>query len=98
MERMDNDKTLAHYHVPPVGPLPYLKLQISGACTSCRADLPAKPPSSCASTSRNPARPFASTATTPNNRLFFQGCKVMLALEKAKLESGLPDPDSPYWN
>lgn len=43
MERMEDDKTLAHYHVPP-------------------------------------------------------GCKVMLAIERAKLDSGLPDPDSAYWN
>jgi hypothetical protein len=27
-----------------------------------------------------------------------QGCKVMIAIEKAKLERGLPDPDSAYWN
>lgn len=27
-----------------------------------------------------------------------QGCKVMLAIEKAKLEAGKPDKDSPYWN
>ncbi len=26
------------------------------------------------------------------------GCKVMIAIERAKLQSGLPDPDSAYWN
>jgi len=28
-----------------------------------------------------------------------QGCKVMIAIERAKLEPGAkPDPDSAYWN
>lgn len=27
-----------------------------------------------------------------------QGCKVLIAIEKAKLDSGVPDPDSAYWN
>ena len=26
------------------------------------------------------------------------GCKAMIAIERAKLESGKPDMDSPYWN
>jgi hypothetical protein len=42
-QRMENDKTLASYHVPP-------------------------------------------------------GCKCMIAAEKAKIEQGLPDKDSAYWN
>lgn len=27
-----------------------------------------------------------------------QGCKCLIAIEKAKLELGKPDPDSAYWN
>lgn len=28
----------------------------------------------------------------------FQGCKCLIAIERAKLELGKPDPDSAYWN
>jgi hypothetical protein len=27
-----------------------------------------------------------------------QGCKVLIAIERAKLILGKPDPDSAYWN
>lgn len=27
-----------------------------------------------------------------------QGCKCLIAIERAKLELGKPDPDSAYWN
>lgn len=27
-----------------------------------------------------------------------QGCKCLIAIERAKLELGRPDPDSAYWN
>ena len=26
------------------------------------------------------------------------GCQCLIAIERAKLERGLPDPDSAYWN
>jgi hypothetical protein len=30
--------------------------------------------------------------------VWVQGCKVLIAIERAKLVLGKPDPDSAYWN
>jgi len=85
MERMADDKTLAHYHVPPVrGGGRYL------LTAGLRPLLHLSRP-----------YPSASFSTLPHplpTRQTQQGCKVMLAIERAKLDSGLPDPDSAYWN
>ena len=34
----------------------------------------------------------------PMPELHAQGCKTLIAIERAKLELGKPDRDSAYWN
>jgi hypothetical protein len=86
MERMDNARTLASYHVPPVGAArgAWWEGRVGARQARARTALHAAYAPAARPPTRHPASP--------------QGCKVMLALEKAKLESGRPDPDSPYWN
>ncbi len=41
---------------------------------------------------------FAVPYTLLTTRWSLQGCQCLIAIERAKLEGGKPDPDSAYWN
>lgn len=78
----------AHYRVPPVSAARSARRARCAACGGGRA--------ACGSRFHTCNISYDVIGCPPAHS--HQGCKVMLALEKAKLDSGLPDPDSAYWN
>ena len=56
----------------------------------------------CAHAHHHPRTHRARTTIHPRHtrtrNILLQGCKVLVAIERAKLESGVPDPGSAYWN
>lgn len=55
---------------------------------------------SSASALQSPERHLATPAGSTHDPATpcLQGCKCLIAIERAKLELGKPDPDSAYWN
>jgi hypothetical protein len=51
----------------------------------------------CGRRGQHPSTSTAAQATRCPRRAV-QGCKCLIAIERAKLELGKPDPDSAYWN
>lgn len=76
----DDERTMASYHVPPVGWVGSDGVDPPRASTCLVLPTPPLTPS--------PLPPLCP----------MQGCQCLIAIERAKLLSGKPDPDSAYWN